>query len=138
MEAVRYTRGVDSADAKMGTIGMLVTGSSNIPWGGSVCQMQGCLTYGRRQRVEESISKGKFVKRPKRIEGQVWGIQKMIKKGRYCESILMQIAAIPKAVDGVGNSNRSLLSSIPCDAVFHSRNRPDTARPRDCVQRPYP
>lgn len=109
MEAVRYTRGVDSADAKMGTIGMLVTGSSNIPWGGTVCQMQGCLTYGRRQRVKESISKGKFVKRLKRIEGQVRGIQKMIKKGRYCESILMQIAAIREAVDGVGNSRAEQL-----------------------------
>ena len=53
--------------------------------------------------AEETVSKEKLVKRLKRIEGQVRGIQRMIEEGRDCESILMQLAAIRKAVDGVGS-----------------------------------
>ena len=50
----------------------------------------------------ETISQEVLLKRLKRIEGQVRGIQKMIENARDCESILTQLAAIRSAVDGVG------------------------------------
>ena len=52
--------------------------------------------------AEETISQELLIRRLKRIEGQVRGIQKMIADGRDCESIITQLAAIRSAVEGVG------------------------------------
>ncbi|RKD28012.1 DNA-binding transcriptional regulator, FrmR family [Caminicella sporogenes DSM 14501] len=43
-----------------------------------------------------------LLKRLKRIEGQVKGIQKMIEENRYCNDILIQIAAVRSAINKVG------------------------------------
>jgi DNA-binding FrmR family transcriptional regulator len=43
-----------------------------------------------------------LIKRLKRIEGQVRGIQKMIEDDRYCVDILVQISAINAAMKKVG------------------------------------
>lgn len=53
-------------------------------------------------RSEEE--KEKMLKRLKRIEGQVRGIQKMIEEDRYCVDILIQISAIESALKQVGFS----------------------------------
>jgi len=52
--------------------------------------------------AEENVSQEAVVKRLRRIEGQVRGIQNMIESGRDCESVLVQIAAVRSAVEGVG------------------------------------
>jgi DNA-binding FrmR family transcriptional regulator len=52
--------------------------------------------------TQETVSKEVLLKRLKRIEGQVRGIQKMIEEGRDCESLITQLAAIRSAVEGVG------------------------------------
>ena len=52
--------------------------------------------------VEEAISKEALLKRLKRIEGQVRGIQKMVESGRDCESVITQLAAVRSAIEGVG------------------------------------
>lgn len=51
-----------------------------------------------------SDEKEKMLKRLKRIEGQVRGIQKMIEEDRYCVDILIQISAIESALKQVGFS----------------------------------
>ena len=51
--------------------------------------------------VEEALSKEVLLKRLKRAEGQIRGIQKMIENGRECESVITQLAAVRSAVDGV-------------------------------------
>jgi DNA-binding FrmR family transcriptional regulator len=43
-----------------------------------------------------------LLRRLKKIEGQVKGIQKMIEDDRYCNDILIQIAAVRSAVNKVG------------------------------------
>ncbi|GMA52234.1 copper-sensing transcriptional repressor CsoR [Alicyclobacillus contaminans] len=48
--------------------------------------------------------KDDLLRRLKRIEGQVRGIQKMIDEERYCVDILIQIAAIKSAMHQVGLS----------------------------------
>jgi DNA-binding FrmR family transcriptional regulator len=53
--------------------------------------------------TQETVSKEVLLKRLKRIEGQVRGIQKMIGEGRDCESLITQLAAIRSAVDSVGS-----------------------------------
>jgi len=41
------------------------------------------------------------LKRLRRIEGQVRGLQKMVEEDRYCPDILMQVASVHEALKGV-------------------------------------
>ena len=42
------------------------------------------------------------LKRLKRVEGQVRGLQRMVDEDRYCIDILTQLSAVTAALDGVG------------------------------------
>ncbi len=44
--------------------------------------------------AQERVSQELLLKRLKRIEGQVRGIQRMIADGRDCESLITQLAAV--------------------------------------------
>jgi DNA-binding FrmR family transcriptional regulator len=46
--------------------------------------------------------KSRNLKRLRRIEGQVRGLQKMITDDRYCADILTQISSVQEALRGVG------------------------------------
>jgi DNA-binding FrmR family transcriptional regulator len=48
------------------------------------------------------VSREAIVKRLKRVEGQVRGLQKMVAEERECESIVTQLAAVRSAIDSVG------------------------------------
>ena len=48
------------------------------------------------------ISREAVLKRLKRIEGQLRGLQKMVVEERECESIVTQLAAVRSAIDSVG------------------------------------
>lgn len=48
-----------------------------------------------------TASKDQLLKRLRRIEGQVRGIQKMVDEDRYCIDVLTQISAIQAALDKV-------------------------------------
>jgi len=48
-----------------------------------------------------TASKDHLLKRLRRIEGQVRGVQKMVNEDRYCIDVLTQIAAIEAALDKV-------------------------------------
>jgi DNA-binding FrmR family transcriptional regulator len=52
--------------------------------------------------TETKIPKEVILKRLKRIEGQVRGIQRMLLDDRECESLVTQLAAIRSAVESVG------------------------------------
>jgi len=43
-----------------------------------------------------------YLKRLRRIEGQVRGLQRLIDEDTYCIDILTQIASVSKALQGVG------------------------------------
>jgi CsoR family transcriptional regulator, copper-sensing transcriptional repressor len=49
-----------------------------------------------------SISRDDYLKRLRRIEGQVRGLQAMIEEDKYCIDVLTQIASVTKALQGVG------------------------------------
>ncbi len=48
------------------------------------------------------VSREAIVKRLKRIEGQLRGLQKMVIEERDCEDIVTQLAAVRSAIDNVG------------------------------------
>ena len=54
--------------------------------------------------IEEKaeVSADMLLKRLKRVEGQIRGIQKMIAEDRDCVSIVMQLAAVRSGIEGVG------------------------------------
>jgi DNA-binding FrmR family transcriptional regulator len=56
-----------------------------------------------RDAEEPGYADGKdeLVKRLRRIEGQVGGIQKMIEGNRYCIDVVTQISAVEAALDQV-------------------------------------
>ena len=53
-------------------------------------------------KLSNENDKEKIIKRLRRIEGQVRGIQNMVGEERDCREILQQISAIRSAVQGVG------------------------------------
>ena len=48
------------------------------------------------------VSQEALLKRLRRIEGQIRGIEKMIEDDRDCVSIVMQLAAVRSGIEGVG------------------------------------
>lgn len=47
-------------------------------------------------------ARDKARKRIRRIAGQVGGIERMVEEDRYCVDILLQVAAVRAALDGLG------------------------------------
>jgi CsoR family transcriptional regulator, copper-sensing transcriptional repressor len=56
---------------------------------------------GRAVAVDAAATEANL-KRLRRIEGQVRGLQKMVEDGRYCADILTQIASVHEALRAVG------------------------------------
>lgn len=48
-----------------------------------------------------SASRDELLKRLRRIEGQVRGVEKMVEEDRYCIDVITQISAIQAALDKV-------------------------------------
>jgi DNA-binding FrmR family transcriptional regulator len=55
-----------------------------------------------KTKETEEISQEMLLRRLKRIEGQIRGIEKMIVDGRDCESLVTQLAAVRSAIESVG------------------------------------
>ncbi len=63
-------------------------------------------------------------KRIRRIAGQVAGIERMIEQDRYCVDILLQVAAIRAALDGLGKLLLSThVETCVADAIVSGRPR---------------
>jgi len=50
----------------------------------------------------QSKTRDQATKRLRRIAGQVAGIERMIEEDRYCVDVLLQVAAVRAALDGLG------------------------------------
>ena len=59
---------------------------------------------GRRAIGVDQEIKTSNLKRLRRIEGQIRGLQKMVEDERYCADILIQIASVQQALRGVGQA----------------------------------
>ncbi len=59
-------------------------------------------TGGRKAIAMDADGKTRNVKRLRRIEGQVRGLQKMVEDDRYCADIMTQISSVHEALRSVG------------------------------------
>ena len=57
---------------------------------------------GGRAVAVDAAGRESNLKRLRRIEGQVRGLQKMVEEGRYCADVLTQIASVHEALRAVG------------------------------------
>ena len=57
---------------------------------------------GRRAVAVDPGIKDRNLKRLRRIEGQVRGLQRMVEEDRYCADIMTQIASVHEALRSVG------------------------------------
>jgi len=57
---------------------------------------------GRRAVGVDADAKTRNLKRLRRIEGQVRGLQKMVEEDRYCADIMTQISSVQEALRSVG------------------------------------
>ncbi len=59
-------------------------------------------TEGRKAIYVDPARKDRNIKRLRRIEGQVRGLQKMVEDDRYCADIMTQISSVTEALRSVG------------------------------------
>ena len=59
---------------------------------------------GRHAAAVDPDIKTANLKRLRRIEGQIRGLQKMVEEERYCADIMIQISSVQEALRGVGRS----------------------------------
>jgi CsoR family transcriptional regulator, copper-sensing transcriptional repressor len=59
---------------------------------------------GRHAVAVDAAIKERNLKRLRRIEGQVRGLQRMVEEDRYCADILAQISSVQEALRGVGRA----------------------------------
>ena len=64
--------------------------------------MPGDAAGGRRALAVDAEAMDRNLKRLRRIEGQVRGLQKMVEEQRYCADVMTQIASVHEALRGVG------------------------------------
>ena len=73
--------------------------------------------------MAEEVSQEVLLKRLKRIEGQIRGIQKMIESSRDCESIVTQLTAVRSAIESVG----ALVLNNYMNLCFRKDAQPESA-----------
>ena len=69
---------------------------------GCGCSVQALLGDGRTALDVDPSIKDRNLKRLRRIEGQVRGLQKMVDDDRYCADIMTQISSVHEALRAVG------------------------------------
>ena len=60
------------------------------------------MTKPRKAIAVAPDSKEKNLKRLRRIEGQIRGLQKMVEDERYCTDVMTQISSVQEALRAVG------------------------------------
>ncbi|HEX7980163.1 MAG TPA: metal-sensitive transcriptional regulator [Gemmatimonadaceae bacterium] len=91
------------------------------------CAMPAETSGERRAVAVDPEAKARNVKRLRRIEGQVRGLQKMVEEDRYCADILTQISSVHEALRSVGRElMRNHLRHCASAAI---RSGPDDAEP---------
>ena len=82
---------------------------------------------GRKAVAVDPDAKARNVKRLRRIEGQIRGLQKMVEEDRYCADIMTQISSVHEALRAVGRElMRNHLKHCATAAI---KAGPDQAEP---------
>jgi DNA-binding FrmR family transcriptional regulator len=64
----------------------------------------GAQHSGRKAVAVDPLIKSENLKRLRRIEGQVRGLQRMVTDERYCADILVQVSSVQEALGSVGKA----------------------------------
>lgn len=71
--------------------------------------------------------KASNLRRLRRIEGQVRGLQKMVEEDRYCADIIVQVASVQEALRGVARElMRNHLKHCAAAAIKQGDRKADT------------
>ena len=77
-------------------------------------------TEGRKAVGVDADIKASNLRRLRRIEGQVRGLQKMVEEDRYCPDIMIQLSAVHEALRTVGRAlMRNHLKHCTTHSVAH-------------------
>jgi DNA-binding FrmR family transcriptional regulator len=72
--------------------------------------------------------KSSNLKRLRRIEGQIRGLQKMVAEDRYCADIVIQISSVQEALRGVGRAlMQNHLRHCATEAIRHGDEKQASA-----------
>jgi len=84
----------------------MATKATSAPHDGVPAASCGCAVRdeggGRKAVAVDADIKDRNLKRLRRIEGQVRGLQKMVEEERYCADIMTQISSVHEALRAVG------------------------------------
>jgi DNA-binding FrmR family transcriptional regulator len=89
------------------------------------CGVQDAGADGRKAVAVDPDAKTRNLKRLRRIEGQLRGIQKMVEDDRYCADVLTQISAVHEALRSV--SRELMRNHLKHCATAALRGTPDEA-----------
>mgnify|MGYP001232297943 FL=1 len=69
----------------------------------------GCDAQSKEKRPHQALAvdpelKAVNIKRLRRVEGQIRGLQKMVQQDRFCTDILIQISSVQEALHGVSRN----------------------------------
>ena len=82
----------------------------------------------RKSAAVDEDARALNLKRLRRIEGQVRGLQKMVEADRYCADVLTQVAAVQEALRSVGRELlRHHLRHCAADALRAGGDAADAA-----------
>lgn len=81
--------------------------------------------HERKAVAVDADKKDRNLKRLRRIEGQVRGLQKMVEEDRYCADILTQISSVHEALRGVGRELMRNHLKHCATAAFQSGDDPE-------------
>ncbi len=81
----------------------MVNGCSVAAAGAAVCGCEARSAPRKAAGVDPEI-KSANLKRLRRIEGQVRGLQKMVTEDRYCPDIIVQVSSVQEALRGVARA----------------------------------
>ncbi len=89
----------------------------------ALCACSGRAPGRKAVAVDPGIKKSNL-KRLRRIEGQIRGLQKMVESERYCADIMVQISSVQEALRGV---SRALMRNHlhHCAAAAISKGSPE-------------
>ena len=72
--------------------------------GGAACACNADDSQERKAVAVDPQIKTSNLKRLRRIEGQVRGLQNMVQQERYCSDILVQVSSVQEALRGVSQA----------------------------------
>jgi len=86
------------------------------------------MAHERKAAAVEPELKEANLKRLRRIEGQVRGLQRMVRDDRYCADIIVQVASVQEALRGVArNLMKNHLRHCATRAIKSGRPAESTA-----------